>query len=139
MKDVIKPFIWQPCLHDSICALFPPHHICIVYTCICESFSLLVTMLNTFICRGSFHDCIHVGRLIPIFSLIVWHIAAAPLLARFDRSFVISIEYSYVRFFTVLLELRRRCPKSYASLGPRYFLYCFSLPSTMTTTCSLLH
>ena len=64
------------------------------------------------ICCGSFHDCNHVGRLVSIVSLIVWYIAAAPLLARFDRPFVISSEYSYVRFFIVLLKLRRRWRKS---------------------------
>ena len=48
-------------------------------------------------------------------------------MARFDRSFVISIEYSYVRFSIVLLKLRRRRRKSYS----------FLLPSTMTSTGSL--
>ena len=62
---------------------------------ICESFSLRMTLLISFYLLWIFHGCSHVGRLVSIASLIVWHIAAAPLLARFDSYFVISIEYSY--------------------------------------------
>ena len=95
----------------------PPH--CIVYMSHCHCWW---QCWSAYICCGSFHEYIHVGRLVSIVSLIVWHIAAAPRLARFDGSFVISIEYFYVQFFVVFLKLRQRCRKSYASLGPRYFV-----------------
>ena len=111
----------------------PPHLHCIIYV---SNIHCWWQCWSASICCGSFHDCNHVGRLVSIVSLIVWYIAAAPLLARFDRPFVISSEYSYVRFFIVLLKLRRRWRKSYASMPvlANAMCYCFSLPSTMTTT-----
>ena len=76
------------------CTLFPPHRICIVYIYV-SHFHCWWQCLSSSICCGSFHDCIHVCRLVSIVRLIAWHIAAAPLVASFDRSFIISIEYSY--------------------------------------------
>ena len=77
------------------CTLFPPPpHLHCIY--IRESFSLLMTMLISFYFLwiiSWLYRCI--GRFVSIVSLIVWHNTAAPLLARFDRSFVISNEYSY--------------------------------------------
>ena len=86
---------------------------------LCESFSVLMTMLISFHLLWIFswlYPCI--GRLAFNSQL---NIAAASLLARFGRSLIISIEYSNVGSSLSFWSLRRICRKSYASLGPRYF------------------
>ncbi len=119
MKDLIKPLMWQPCLHVHC---FLPTAFAL-YTCIYMShFHCWWQCWSASICCGSFHDCIHVGRLVSLDSLIVWHIAAAPLLTHFDRSFGPS-EVSMPNVSEVLCQS-----------WPTLFFYCFSLPSTMTTT-----
>ena len=84
------------------------------------------------ICCGSFHDCIHAGRLVLMASLIVWHSASATLLARFDRSFVASIEYSCVLHCPS--EVTPKVSEVLCQSWPTLLCYYVSLPSTMTTT-----
>ena len=120
---LIKTLVWQPCLHvhcflPIVFALYVSHFHC-WWQCWSASISC-----------GSFHDCIHVGRLVSIVSLnrVTRRCCSSPGSALWWMiSHIHQISRTYVRFFIVLLKLRRRCRKS----------YCFSLPSTMTTTGSL--
>ena len=115
MAELIKPFMWQPCLHMHC---FLPTAFAYV-----SNFHCWWQCWSVSICCGSFHDCIQI-RFNSQLERVTQRCCSSP--ARFDRSFVISIEYSYT-YFIVLLKLRRMCRKS----------YCFSLPWTMTTTGSL--
>ena len=126
---------WCTCMATmfTYSTLFPPQpHLHCIY--IRESISLLMTMLITFyfLCIISWlYPCI--GRFVSIVSLIVWHITAAPLLARFDRSFVISNENSYTYVYGSSLSFwsyaegvgrprfnRRQVPCSSRSICPVY-------------------
>ena len=59
----------------------PTHLHCIyIYTMYVSNFHCWWQCWSASICYGSFHDCMDVGRLVSLVSLIVWHSAAAPLL-----------------------------------------------------------
>ena len=76
------------------CTLFPPHRICIV--CMWVIFFADDNIDQPlFVVDHVMIVSMYVGRFVSIVRLIVWLIAAAPLLVRFDKSFVTSIEYCY--------------------------------------------
>ena len=53
-------------IYGGLHRFLDPHSICVVG----ESFSLLMIFVSAPLCCGYLHDCIHVGRLVSIVSLI---------------------------------------------------------------------
>ena len=100
------------------CTLFPSHRIRIVYTRIFESLSLPMTMLISFDLLwiiSWLYPCRQI-RFNRQLDRVTHRCCSSP--GSFHRIFL------HVRFFIVLMKLRRMCRKS----------YCFLLQWTMTTT-----
>ena len=116
------------------CTLFPPHPVALyIYV---SHFHCWWQCWSASICCGSCHGCIHVGKLVSIVRLIVWHIAAAPLFNIYHSSYL-SNSPTYGSSLS-LWSFAEGVGRPMPVLAHVICFYGFSLPSTMTTTGSML-